>query len=353
MTYYLRPRRPALTLVELLVVIAIIVLLLALLMPAVQKVRAAADQMRCQSNLKQIGIALHHHHEDYGAFPPAFLYKPTLAANVPAPSWWNDPAGNNTMLASFRVPRTGDAATETRVINRNHGRPGKGKGAHSGPGWGWAAYLLPYIEKDSIYTKINFDTPVDAPENEEIRTRIMPIYTCPSDYRAGIFTDMSEDHHPIMDAATNSYAACYGAGGDMGEEPQAGNGVFVRNVRRRIAEIYDGTSNTFAIGERPAMFVRSPWVGAPSFGTAQTTDGAPVYVWVVEEASVQTMAHIASHPLNSPYSDPYDFYSPHPSVAMFLFADGSVHPIRFDTDLAVLSALATRAGSEVIGADDY
>src|SRR5207244_2733504 len=91
-------RRRGFTLIELLVVISIISLLMALLMPAVQKVRAAADKIRCANNLKQIGLALHNFHNDYRRLPPGYL---ATGAYV-------------------------DGATDTS------------------PGWGWAAYVLPY-----------------------------------------------------------------------------------------------------------------------------------------------------------------------------------------------------------------
>src|SRR5438093_20958 len=103
----LNPFRTGFTLIELLVVIAIIAVLIGLLLPAVQKVREAANRMKCQNNLKQIGLALHNYHDSRGSFPPGYISIPGVGS---------------------RDPQTGDW----------------------GPGWGWLAVLLPYVQQHTL-----------------------------------------------------------------------------------------------------------------------------------------------------------------------------------------------------------
>jgi prepilin-type N-terminal cleavage/methylation domain-containing protein len=301
-----RQARAAFTLIELLVVIAIIAVLIGLLLPAVQKVREAAARMSCSNNLKQLGIALHNYHGRENSFPSGYLCRVQANPNATA------------------------------------------------PGWGWAALLLPDLEQDNLYRQINLNLPVEDPSHLAVRTTLLKTFVCASDRSTGVFTVTNDANAPLAVAATNSYAACHGTGPDIEEELDDFNGMFSRNSKVRVADITDGTSNTIAVGERAALFTRTPWAGAVNFGTTRLTPGAPAgNSAAVDEAPTQVLAHVAVHTVNDPNADPEDFFSPHTGVCLFLFADGSVRPLHQRVKLSVLQALATRDGGEVVNPDDF
>ena len=311
-------RRWAFTLVELLVVIAIIAVLLSLLLPAVQKVRETANRTQCTNNLKQVGLAMHSYHDTYQAFAPGY------GASVP----YYDGAGDTS------------------------------------PGWGWGAFILPYLEQVNLYGQLRFDQPV---QNSSGIQRVVKVYLCPSDFTPGAAFPVPDGiGNTVCLAAPCSYAACVG-GDESATTELTGRGIFYRNSRTRVADIADGTSGTILIGERAWSNANGVWAGAISGGVIRRGSSNPCQpvvagAWYPAATLVQAHAH-----LNNALFDPDgsagmdDFGSRHPGGSNFVFADGSVHFLRsvpsdnadgsYTIDGQIFQALATRAGGEAIPGD--
>src|SRR5262249_2326562 len=136
-----RGGRRGFTLIELLVVIAIIAVLIGLLLPAVQKVREAANRMSCTNNLKQIGLAVHNYESTYRFLPPA-----------------RTSGGGQAPLN----PRFGITNTTVYVEH------------------GWGQYLLPYLEQESLYKQYNFNLDWRHPNNRPVVRTHLKILICPS-----------------------------------------------------------------------------------------------------------------------------------------------------------------------------
>jgi prepilin-type N-terminal cleavage/methylation domain-containing protein/prepilin-type processing-associated H-X9-DG protein len=320
--------RRAFTLIELLVVIAVISVLIALLLPAVQAARGAARRIQCTNNLKQIGIALHNYHQSVGAFPPGYL--------------------------SLMDPVTFD---------------------NDGPGWGWLSFSLYQMEQLPTYNSINFVLGIEYPANQTARLNVISSFFCPSDaWRQDIFTvvDATTSNtnvgSPICDVASSNYVGSVGSGDpsslypwiiDADDGPPGrdnGNGLFYRNHSVTIAQITDGTSQTFAAGERSQNLSRASWTGA-------VTNAAVPLVALQAEAGLDpegggalVLSHTGEgHGPNAPsglaHGDQY--WSLHPGGANFLFSDGSVRFIKELVGFTIFQALATKAGGEILSADQF
>ena len=318
------------TLVELLVVLAIIGILVALLLPAVQSAREAARATHCKNNLKQIGIALHLYHDALETFPSGYIWDGTGQ-----PTFIGGGSGGGGGVQRF------DAGLPTVVIYPNR------------PGWSWAALMLPFIEQTTVSEKIDFGVAVEAPASATIRTLPMRHLVCPSDTNTGRFTVLDELNAPLADGYSNSYTACYGKFGQINTQPHVGNGLFQRNSRNRTGDVLDGLSNTLAVGERGAILAKAPWVGVMTGGTCRTTPGAPVYLSSVQQAPVMAMARMGNRSLNSPFCEPYDFFSAHRQIVYFVLADGSVQGLSRHIDDNVRQALATISGEESISSSAF
>jgi prepilin-type N-terminal cleavage/methylation domain-containing protein len=290
------------TLIELLVVIAIIGTLIGLLLPAVQKVRETASRLSCQNNLKQIGLAMNNHLGTQGYFPVGY-YDPT-----PWPTLDN------------------------------------------GPGWGWGAYLLPYLEQDNLYRQIRFDLDVGDPANAAVRAQFLSVFFCPSDQQYNTFT-VTDGGSNSWTLAQASYVACNGNDGvdDFTTPPHTG--PFVRAVKGfKAAAIKDGLSNTLFVGDRTARLSYCTWIGGPTgalnpFLMDPGNYGAEVTL---------LMCHAGPTGPNTPgVFDADSTSSPHRIGVPFVFGDGSVHFISNSISITAWMALATRDGGEPVSGDDY
>jgi prepilin-type N-terminal cleavage/methylation domain-containing protein/prepilin-type processing-associated H-X9-DG protein len=298
----MRRARTAFTLIELLVVIAIIAILIGMLVPAVQKVREAAARIQCANNLKQLGLACHSYHDSYKRFPPGY----TAAAPY------------------------SDGATDTA------------------PGWGWAAYLLPYIEQAPLFRQIDFTKPI---QGQAAAQAVLPVLLCPSDQVSDAFTAGDAAGKPVAVLGPCSYAATVGSDASEVTDP-TGNGVFYRNSKTRIGDISDGTSQTVLIGDRALSQVTGAWAGAP--GGAVVRAG-PMNPWPKATAGAPAFGLVHNNWINITTDADGgldDFSSNHTGGVNLVFADGSVRFLQSITadgpQRYAFWAMGTRAGGEVI-----
>jgi prepilin-type N-terminal cleavage/methylation domain-containing protein/prepilin-type processing-associated H-X9-DG protein len=312
-------RRRGFSLIELLVVIAIIAVLIALLLPAVQKVREAANRMSCTNNLKQIALATHNFHDAYKKFPTGGRV-PVLVGGVP-----------------------------TGGINL------------------WVE-LLPYFEQDNLYKKWNeYDNRANvAGGMNATQAQVIKLLICPSD---ALPADVVEN----TAAATPPWAwGFYGMssyGGNAGTRsvpfPSVSrDGIFFIGSCVRFADIPDGTSNTLLFGERyhhDPEFDRLRPVLMPLIAPIEE-----VGKWGLVAGGPGIMGNVTLHtaaPINNRMPSDGDllalltrdctFGSGHPGGANFAFADGSVRFLSDQTAPPTLKALSTRAGREVVSGDDF
>jgi prepilin-type N-terminal cleavage/methylation domain-containing protein len=288
-----RRRVTGFTLIELLVVIAIIAVLIALFLPVVQKVREAANRARCSNNLHQIGLALHAYEGVYGRFPPG-----------------------------YRDPRPD---------------------SQPGPGWGWAAFLLPFVEQPALHAQIDPENTVfggGANTTTPTPTTLTPlaVYRCPSD--PGPAANPNHDGH-----ATASYRGVGWSRPQTGPGPiglmitdlRDPNGVLYRNSRTRIADVTDGLSGTLFVTEVRLDEVR--WGGI--WAGANRKDQYGLWIggvfWAVDEGPFR---------LNGP--DKWAACSPHPGGVGVLLGDGSARFVRDAIDPKIPADMASRAGGEAV-----
>jgi len=302
------PRR-GFTLVELLVVIAIIGALVALLLPAVQSAREASRRMKCQNHLKQMGLGLHNYHDVFGGLPPG-----------------------------------GMATSSTAQAN---------------DGMGFHVFLLPYVEQAALFQQFKGHLTYNSQPNRNLGATKISFYLCPS--AINFYTENNGEnattgekswtthYHGNMgpnDTTTNRYEIIPSTNGG-----QAKQGVLGRDTKTRLAEITDGTSNTFLVGE--TSWTRgnpmSNVVGYRTWVRGCNTNGQ------LACGSCRNMANGLSTVWAggggvAAYNN-FSFGSIHPGSTNFLFCDASTRSVSNNTPLGILLATASRDGGETLVAE--
>lgn len=211
-----RTRFRGFTLIELLVVIAIIAILIALLLPAVQQAREAARRSTCKNNLKQIGLALHNYHENFGSFPPGYVSS-------------SAPKNNSSWCRSGGVQRAP-----------------------------WTVLILPQLDQSVMYDRFIFEQTFQETSNQPSPavlaiTEELPVYSCPSETKP----------NPLYP----SYLGVQGGGASV-ECQNTGctasnirafwsNGVLYSSSTTQFRDIVDGVTNVFLVGE--TRYASAPW----------------------------------------------------------------------------------------------
>ena len=295
-------RRNGFTLIELLVVIAIIAILMALLVPAVQKVRSSAARAQCCNNLRQMGVAFHNYYGTRKKFPPGYTATGPYV----------------------------DGGTDTT------------------PGWAWGTYLLPYLEQAELFNQFDLTKPV---QNYPGIQTMVPVFICPADLVTGPFAVTDKSFNPLVTAAPSCYAGCCGSG--VSTTAATGNGILYRNSAIRIANILDGTSQTILVEERAWSNVMGVWCGAINNGYCNQGPTNPAAVPGKIGQAAGDLVLIHSGTVNAPTGRALDdCTSKHVSGANFLLADGSVHFIlnisSGDPNSVDFQAMGTIAGGEVL-----
>ena len=287
-----RLRRSAFTLIELLVVIAIIAILIALLIPAVQKVREAADRTTCQNNLKQMGLAFANHHTEHKAYP----------------------SGGRSWSETKRVMTGGQPAN------------------YQAQSWGWAYQILPYMEQQALWNE---------PDDDIVGETVVPYLVCPSSRAPTVRTysgtgkgrfmmDYSGSTGKLMypdpTNSTNTYDGAILPTNNCWNPPHSG---------RRVGQITDGTSNTMLIGEK---YLAKSQIGSNISNTCDEDQGW-VDGWDNDSVASAIGYGIQSDGVKIPQLSGYSelntcggFFGSFHATMNCVFCDGSVHQISYHID---------------------
>ncbi len=304
------------TLIELLVVVAIIAMLIGLLLPAVQKVREAAARLQSQTNLKQMGLALHNYHDVHQRFPPGYQSgypgQPLLAA---------------------------DAA----------------------PGWAWASVLLPQLEHENLFHQLRRDLPCWAAVNASAVRNVPKVFLNPAAPNLGPTMLVRDGEGQILaEFGISHYVANNGMDESWAYELSdlsgiRGIGPFFRNSQTTIASVTDGLSNTVFVGEHTTISDKT-WVGVVPGARVCPNDPARFPFTECDVAATLVLCHSGPsagedgliHPPSFPTCHVCQMYAPWPGGNVLL-GDGSVRFIPTSINANTWAALCSMNLGDVPG----
>ena len=327
-------RRVAFTLIELLVVIAIIAVLIGLLLPAVQKVREAANRAKCTNHLKQLGLACHTYHDAYGRMIP--------------------------VSSPFSTATYGFSLSDVR-----------------GNWKSWATMILPYIEQTATYDGFKAVTTGNISNvPAQFRTQTVPVFFCPSRRRPMISEgrDVATTLAPLdpaFDGSASDYAAVYTVkqpwtdgninfwcndttGQDdpitlltmwQGTTPNvtATSKCWNKYYVVKFVHVTDGLSNTIVFGDKHVPPEKFKLCQKQSGTVMDCFDGSVYYVRnSIAMASGRSAGNpIVSNPGDTSNASQQSFGSAHSGVCQFAFGDGSVRAVSNSLSTSFLTALGT------------
>ncbi len=312
-------RSSGFTLIELLVVIAIIGVLIGLLLPAVQKVREAANRAKCLNNCKQIGLAVHAFHDTYGFMAPIGADSPYVPTGIPAVT-----------------PRT------------RHG---------------YFQFLLPYVEQNALAQAYRWDKDFRDPLNRNVVSTHLKVVQCPTAPADRVDTFTERD-------GTVTYTGVVTAGGDYAPARDVHNSLITlglvdnyspeqrpaamapSNSANRLSDIVDGTSQTLLIAEcagRPQQWRNGVMIGDGTPGRRNSGGG-----WADRGAEFgfrgwNNVTMSRGGPCGMNCDNNGGLYSFHAGGVNLVMGDGSGRFISANTSVRIIARLVTRSAGDVPG----
>lgn len=294
------------TLIELVVVIAVVGLLMSLLLPAIQNVRETARRQHCTNNLKQIGLALHEHHDVHLFFP--------------SNGGWDGQQTITSVSGQPIVPST-TLLPSGIVLEWGVGDPALSPKQQTGS---WLFAILPFLDQKNVYSTRQWTVPVAS-------------YICTSRRESLSYSVVPQD----------DYGAYEGGGFTWGKADYASNAKVITGLKiaplkrlKKFSQLTDGNSQTILAGEK--SFDRSVQTPTTWF------HDEPFFLGGSGSTARRGLAVI---PDGVGIDFPTNWGSPHPGGAQFLFADGSVRTVKYGIDWQQMAALLTPDGGEIVSVE--